>query len=313
MCRRLWVVQEASLALQNTCFWGGSAFPLEDALLLAFVYSSASSSPVPLSDGILGAALMWWLVSRDYGLKGSPPVAIGTLCTLSTYLSATDPRDHVFALTELFRMNDPRGEAHKLLNPDYNKSRVDVFRDATRYALGFKSSGGCILDWINHRSERDLMAGGKVSWMFEWDRLADDPDLDAQILQTSGEHQLYHGDYLTIADPTNMAILTLKGVLVGNVGWSLLLTSNFLQLCAAVQQLIRLVLTISQEEYIGNGYAASARVLTAGSLGRHWYSFRDVQEQTGGATRHDTPYPGNRVASSTVRQPSQRYQFSSAL
>jgi len=85
----------------------------------------------------------------------------------SVMLQCSEPRDRVFGLLSLLELST-REHAHPVaLKPDYTKSVVEVFCDATRACLD-----GCddpwILDWLGYERSGDNMIKGLPSWVPSW-------------------------------------------------------------------------------------------------------------------------------------------------
>ncbi|KAH8726435.1 heterokaryon incompatibility protein-domain-containing protein, partial [Phaeosphaeriaceae sp. PMI808] len=134
--RRLWVVQEASLASSSTCHWGELEFELLDALRAAkWLDYKASSLPFSLviTNGLRCASLMWAFIDPLITQLGEGMMA--ALLNLPLDFEKTEPRDGVFAILGLLGTKLLDRGLPTLLEVDYDKPLPEVLQDATRYAL----------------------------------------------------------------------------------------------------------------------------------------------------------------------------------
>lgn len=139
--RRLWVVQEAALAQESVCYQGGVEVPLMDVLAaVSWMRHKTFHLPPPLVNAIgllQSACTMCDICERRTGiypnLKGRQRL-VSILSDASAF-ETSEFRDHVFAILGLARLYCGLGGIPKLLEPDYTKSPVAVFRDAALYCI----------------------------------------------------------------------------------------------------------------------------------------------------------------------------------
>ncbi|KAI1740178.1 HET-domain-containing protein [Xylaria scruposa] len=195
---RLWIIQEAAVAVVNTCFCGRSAsidlnVILRVAMWLCYHWTSLSvwfSS----NDDLYRLAHLWRLVDdKDSAraAKHSYKQSMESLLLGVRNCQCSDPRDKVFAVLSLVLV-DKEAESSpeiSLLEIDYRKPCHEVMRDATRYAIQ-ESNSLRILRQARHRvTDQDLELDGWPSWVVRADR-SFDAAYDAQLLRPD----LFHAD-----------------------------------------------------------------------------------------------------------------------
>lgn len=168
--RRLWVVQEAALAPGNTCHYGSLRIDFLDVLRAAqwLYYQSYTLVPFDLDEqqGIRNAAQIWAFTETEVSSSKHRDM----LDLLSSFhgLDALDSRDHVYALLGLHQHITPAGtDCRSLLAPDYQKSLVHVFRDATRFVID--ESGDLSVFNQLHGGSLQTGSGSWPSWVPRWD------------------------------------------------------------------------------------------------------------------------------------------------
>ncbi|KAI0450832.1 HET-domain-containing protein [Xylaria acuta] len=168
--RRLWIVQEAALAVVNTCFCGRS-FSISLNMLLRVAiwlcYHRTSLSPwfYDLDDKDSAAA-------AEYSYEKN----MTSLLLIAQNRQCSEPRDQLFAILSM-------------VDKGAEKPCHEVMRDATRYAIQELNSLS-ILQEVKHRvTDRDLKLDGCPSWVARID-LPFDEAHDAESLR----HSMFHAD-----------------------------------------------------------------------------------------------------------------------
>jgi hypothetical protein len=187
---RLWVLQEAALAPSNTCHIGPNIIGLNrliDAhqgrqLCRNVIYRKYEKRAAAL----LRSLALLYPRKPSSGL-GFTYVTLSFLLSQSRQLDGTDARDHIFAILGVYwtfnatiassirdRLSRSAATFPKdatWLTPDYRKTVIEVFRDATRVIMneewGDEYRTTALLD-INHKSLRELDNVGAPSWTIDW-------------------------------------------------------------------------------------------------------------------------------------------------
>jgi hypothetical protein len=239
--------------------------------------------------GLHAASIMHEIVLRD----DKSTFALTQFYYLARRFSATEPRDRIFALLELLTLGRSDTAIPELLLPNYEKPVLQVFRDATRFALTEEIEGEEILGHICHRSHEDMTAGGKPSWSFNWDRQFDaEQDSSVFTSQSKAGIPLNANEdatsALVIANAIDMDVLTLNGFNVATITWlTTPMTESIMSEYTNVRMLTETLLGASQRSLVSvshpdsNIYSLTADLMTAGSLhsGRSDF-FDDSQQKT---------------------------------
>lgn len=251
--RRVWVVQESALAKTNICHWGTSTFPLYDVLMTAWSLSSALlSAPDEYFES--RSFKNFWIsglrsfIRPDDNEHGSQA---DIFIQIIVDLEASERRDRVFGFRDLLTRPRDAGQSLTLLETDYQKPVMHVYRDATRYLLQQYATGSQALNKICHRSDRDIHLDGKTSWTYCFDRPFD-PDLDAipfnnawwrsGVQNKSTTAEPWFG-LLVSGDPD---VLSIEAVLVGSITLTdRLISPSMLQDYEVVRALVEAVLAAS--------------------------------------------------------------------
>jgi hypothetical protein len=186
----LWVLQEAALAPSNTCYIGSDIIGL-DHLMDAhqgrqLCHIGMAGRYETLTAALLRSLALLYSRKPSNGLMFKY-VSLNDLLSQSRQLDNADPRDHIFAILGIFwtfnktvtmgtriRLSPRASTYHECatwLTPDYRKTTVEVFRDATRVVLneewGDEYATAALLD-INHKSLCELDDVGAPTWMIDW-------------------------------------------------------------------------------------------------------------------------------------------------
>lgn len=151
---RLWVIQEAALSRHSQLFCGTCQMEFVNMMRLyqwiAQYRPYLDSDVVPVLERTQFEALYGiWLFADPEIVRLKEEYVFERLLAVSEWLHATDPRDHVYGILGLLQ-NAKNGETPLLLQPDYSKDALMVFRDATRYAI-YQSTDLIVLSRIKHR------------------------------------------------------------------------------------------------------------------------------------------------------------------
>ena len=150
--QRLWIVQEAALANNNNCCYGQTECFL-DTILRAARWISYKWLHVPYRrESTNNACYIWDFCDRRIGLYSSLQFRLSLLNVLADTadLSATEPRDHIFAVLGLASKFASAESHSRLLRPDYTKSIPTVFTDTAIYCI-FQRQDLAILNFVRHR------------------------------------------------------------------------------------------------------------------------------------------------------------------
>jgi Heterokaryon incompatibility protein (HET) len=217
---RIWVVQEILPARNAFLLCGQHAVPWDSVKYAATWYhwkasAVAKNLPEPDVDGIKSTVSMnlRWSVRlgseffRDpTDHKERPSYKWDLLNLLNTFRSrlATEPKDKLYALLGLSANNeDP------LLQPDYSKSMMEIFRDATIAVINgpLKFDGNLdVLRWAVPHSDEP----GWPSWVADW-RITDISDVGIPL---TGFRASYPAKYRPLQSP-NANTLRVEGILIG--------------------------------------------------------------------------------------------------
>ena len=190
-CRRLWVLQEATLAPKNTVLLG--PIQLDLLVVLRGVVWWAYHPGRPSLSQQAAASLrclyqifnfvdhkLGSLTLREPKLqKTKRPITIETahsphgqprgirnLLLTAMDFEKTEGRDGVYAMLGMMAVEVPG-----TLTPDYARSLPEVLQTATRYAI-VEARGLTILNHVEHRLD-DLECGSVASWALRVDRQSD--------------------------------------------------------------------------------------------------------------------------------------------
>ncbi|KAK4499645.1 hypothetical protein PRZ48_010163 [Zasmidium cellare] len=181
-------------------------------------YTAAYES---LNDYVVNAALLANFCDPDFGWfkKAStstrPQGVLFALLDNLARFETRNPRDRIFGLLGLYQHLAAPPQPEPLLRIDYEKSTIDVFRDATMHSI---NEMGRLdpLSWVQHR----VTTYGMLlhpTWVPSWHRKWDGK-LDASLLSTFFNASLDHPiDIRTAKDPSK---LRLTGLLVDGQGAS---------------------------------------------------------------------------------------------
>ncbi|OCL09962.1 hypothetical protein AOQ84DRAFT_402932 [Glonium stellatum] len=153
---RTWILQEIGLAQSATFFVGAQEIDWE-SLKMSFVW-------VILSDPAFNSPFA--LHTFNGGWKSGFPMTITDVLQTAVSFSATDPRDKVFGL--LSHPSAHRGYNNDLLvEPDYTKPPIEIFRDATIKILD-TAQNLRVLASVLHYSEESFQDEACPSWVPRW-------------------------------------------------------------------------------------------------------------------------------------------------
>ncbi|KAK5696949.1 hypothetical protein LTR17_024144 [Elasticomyces elasticus] len=214
--RRLWTLQEAALAPNNTAVLGTLRFDLLDILraLMWWLHGGLPMSSLEVQAGCNCIAQSHFYIDHDQGgLAGRYP-GITDLLMCSTYSEKTEPRDGVFAILSLLSNTPPQ-----LLAPDYNKPLSEILQTATRLASLERGD----LDFLRLLKIRpdDLEGAHTASWVLRVDRQYDpavDPsDLFLFPFPAFVAGSAHKDDTSLMSDSLDSATLLTTGYVVGEV------------------------------------------------------------------------------------------------
>lgn len=83
------------------------------------------------------------------------------------WLQCSDPRDRVFGILGLFKLSTKQSPPLVNLAPDYTKSVVDVYSDATRACIG-ECDAPWLLDLVGYEREAENTIENLPTWVPSW-------------------------------------------------------------------------------------------------------------------------------------------------
>lgn len=114
--------------------------------------------------GFRQAMMLWYFVDREFVPREIFDDCSGTLFSVWNtvqYMEASNPKDNVYALLGMVQRPWRKG-SNLTLVPDYTKSDLEVFRDATRIMIEEKGSLEVFL--VRHETVNDCFEGAP-SWV----------------------------------------------------------------------------------------------------------------------------------------------------
>ena len=219
--RRLWIVQEAVLAPTSLCHYGSVVIDLLDVLRVArWLMFKMELLPFDATQhrGLVNAAKVWDLRDEKYSSFGLRLANMGLLELLQILreFHAFDAKDHLFALAGLYqKFTGQQVSQITLLVPDYRKSLMQIFRDATRHIIQDRENLTIFVELYLHPRERREEPW--LTWVPRWHKSWDQSH-SSSIL--SGRHQacgdMVKTDVISIvgASPDE---LTVAGLTAGKV------------------------------------------------------------------------------------------------
>ncbi|KAI0188311.1 heterokaryon incompatibility protein-domain-containing protein [Xylaria flabelliformis] len=194
--QRLWIVQEAALAITNTCFCGRDFSISLNVLLRVAIWLCYHWPPLSSRfydfDALDNVAGLWAAVddkdsaaAAEYSYKQT----MTSLLFTANHRQCSEPRDKIFAILSMVDQESENSPEISLLEIEYRKPCHEVLRDATRYAIQ-EMVGLRILQEAEHRAtDQDLKLDGCPSWVARIDRPFDEA-LDAVSLR----YNMFHAD-----------------------------------------------------------------------------------------------------------------------
>lgn len=168
-------MQEATVSITSTCFFGEDAFPLREAVRAAiWLHYKQNSIPHSLSDspGVQHGTLLWDYVDPEGSHLAFGGSSVAQALIFAKNLASSEPRDSVYGALGLMKCLRNAEEIPFELCPDYRRKLVDVSRDAMRAAL-YEDEGQhseCLLQLISHRSDKEHEDFDWPSWVPRWHR-----------------------------------------------------------------------------------------------------------------------------------------------
>ncbi|MCJ1394390.1 hypothetical protein MMC18_007268 [Xylographa bjoerkii] len=201
--KRVWVIQEVSVASKVLMLWGETEF---DMLWFRSAISWASRNNCAFSTDVESAE------DSKPGLDAAPFMVVnrpsGSLLQLlerTEACQASDPRDKVYALLGL--VDTHLSEVIPLPEADYTRPLVRVYCDTTRYIISFTQSLEVLCYNVHPaRSEEAL-----PSWMPRFDQGIIDP------WRLYGEHEACGSTIATVRETDDEQHLLLEGVRIDEV------------------------------------------------------------------------------------------------
>lgn len=181
---------------------------------------------------------MWDLADREYGSHHTTyegHIDLTTILEKNKIAEATEPKDMVFGVLGLLPHSPALDQRSSLLTPSYAKSLVEVYRDATLFAIQERGTLW-VLRRLTHRGDEEPDLEGFPSWVPHYDRKG-----------RKGSHPVQLGPNYTaskglpMSKPTdtviNPDILLLHGISVSRITQSTSVMSAF-QRAEAIGELL---------------------------------------------------------------------------
>ncbi|KAL5326105.1 hypothetical protein ACEPPN_007243 [Leptodophora sp. 'Broadleaf-Isolate-01'] len=229
---RVWVVQEAGMAKECSLLWGNQRMPF--ATLIEFAcFCNGRTNIMKLMGGDDATFGFWRMVFvcvfRTYenmtSWRRSRPL-IKSLCEKRTAglfldvlqigksLSATDPRDHIYAF-----LGNPLAEQLSL-EPDYERSEGDVYLDAASAILGSRHESPYSLCFVQHASADEVTGSQGPSWIPRWRRVEE----SRRMFYTIGNLGLSHkaggpANRLQYRIDRAQNLLSVQGIMFDSLTW----------------------------------------------------------------------------------------------
>lgn len=248
---RVWVVQEAGLAKECHLLWGDQSTSIAELIEFA-CFCDGRTNITRLMGGddlTLGIwRIVFLCIYRKYNNAGSwryskpliqflsqkhldTPGLLLDILQIGKLLSATDPRDHVYAF-----LGNPLAcstEGELILEPDYDKDERDVYFDTTCALLRSRHESPYVLCFVQHSSADEVTGSNGSSWIPQWRKTNTSPVPFFTIgniglsYKTGGsadrlQYQVHGGFGVD-------RLLTLHGFVFDHLAWTseLLKTENF--------------------------------------------------------------------------------------
>jgi Heterokaryon incompatibility protein (HET) len=176
---RLWVVQEVALSKECVCIFGRHEIPwievARTAVWMQYVIPQQHGTSRMDCAGIDNATVMWQYSEREYGLYGpgqARKLSLGNLLANSRHFKTSDARDKVYGLLALTTWSMSGRQLPPEITPDYRKSFMEVYRDATRLAIQEKQNLHILRYVLASEVEALNERRGFPSWVPRWDKRA---------------------------------------------------------------------------------------------------------------------------------------------
>ena len=153
---RLWIIQEINASTNRIVHCGREQIEWDHVDLVAgyIIMDTTFSNNFGFSK-----THCWWAATVTTERMRNPKNWLFMLYLASNF-ACQDDRDMIYGLRGLMNLPEPSDQA-TLLNPDYDKSTVEVFRDSVEAAL---------LDFKNTDVLLYLVGDESPSWIPRWDR-----------------------------------------------------------------------------------------------------------------------------------------------
>lgn len=214
--RRLWVVQEASLARHNICYRGSLKIPLDHVLKVA-QWLRYKRFHLPFEIGTRPGMHHSSFIAQFMERPAHKGQRIG-FCTLLGWLrpfQASEPKDYVYAVFGLF-IKIRNEEVPESLKPDYTSPLAATYTAAARYDIADRDTMSLeVVRYVFNReyddnSEDPKMPSWVPRWNWQWDGKWDANDLGL-LFRACGNKNKWSCE----VDTEHPDVLTVKGVLVG--------------------------------------------------------------------------------------------------
>ncbi|EME48317.1 hypothetical protein DOTSEDRAFT_67412 [Dothistroma septosporum NZE10] len=221
---RLWVMQEAALASQAICVHGTEEIKLLDLVRISsWLRHKKLWLPGSLkrTAGYKNGHRLWDHIDPEHGhftRQGRDGASVAIVLSLAINLDASEDKDHVFGVLGLMECCRRAETVPKPLTPEYRKTLLEVYRDATLYAITENPAGvERVLRKVRHKTTQDFQGDDWLSWVPRWQRRRDKyvHPINMPIIFDAGGKRSQLKD--TTPLQTNLDILSLEGCCIDRV------------------------------------------------------------------------------------------------
>jgi hypothetical protein len=204
---RVWVVQEAGLAKKCLLLWGDQSMDIAELIEFA-CFCDGCTNMTRLLGGddskfqflVIVFKCVYCTYRNTASWRRSKPLIdfLYSKCsesrglfldvlTLSKILSATDFHDHIYAF-----LGSPlaySNEGAMMLEPDYNKSEVELYLQSTRALLKNQYEAPYVLCFVQHNSAEEIVNSRYPSWVIRCRKPSNEALLFESIGNIGGWHK----------------------------------------------------------------------------------------------------------------------------
>lgn len=181
---RIWTIQEVGLARSAVLLYGKSEFDWTE--LVEFMMFVADRPDIAQYAGDVRAGRIWdtfesiwcsyantrsWrdgLSHMTYFADVSPTHSFLDIANVARAHTATDPRDHIYALLGHPSALRAGSTISKITDVDYNKSVTEVYTALATYTISYDQVRWTTLSSVDHTDGTPALKGQRPSWVPWW-------------------------------------------------------------------------------------------------------------------------------------------------